>query len=340
MTGLPNIAIDDFGNTPYNDEKPVDLLGNALPLDPLGGDFEGIVVNPEDGTFWMVDEYRPAIYYFDQNGVLIERFVPRGTAAAAGQAAGVFGTEALPEVLAQRRQNRGFEGIAFDGGKIYAFVQSPLRNPATLSNGQLNAMTNVRVVEFNPVTHATRQFVYVMDNPNLGPEPNTRADKIGDAVSFGNGEFLVVERDDDSVPGDPPSVIEKKIYRFNLAGATDVSSLTGLVGGTGKTVDQLTIAELVANGIHPIEKILHLDLNTAGYNRVQKVEGLTLVDAQTIAVINDNDFQVASITVNPDGTYTLNYIFRNRSNSESSRQVPMVWTPAIVTGRSTFGSGR
>ena len=167
-------------------------------------------------------------------------------------------------------------------------------------------MTNVRVVEFHPLTHATRQFIYVMDNPNLGPEPNTRADKIGDAVSFGNGEFLVVERDDDSVPGDSPSVIEKKVYRLNLTGATDVSSLSGLIGATGKTVDQLTVAELVANGIHPIEKILHLDLNAAGYNRVQKVEGLTLVDPQTIAVINDNDFQVANITVNPDGTFTWN----------------------------------
>jgi hypothetical protein len=34
-------------------------------------------------------------------------------------------------VLAQRRQNRGFEGITLDGGKVYAFVQSPGRcNPA------------------------------------------------------------------------------------------------------------------------------------------------------------------------------------------------------------------
>ena len=50
-----------------------------------------------------------------------------------------------------------------------------------------------------------------MDNANLGPELNTRADKIGDAVSLGNGEFLVLERDDDSVPGDSTAVIEKKI---------------------------------------------------------------------------------------------------------------------------------
>jgi hypothetical protein len=53
-------------------------------------------------------------------------------------------------------------------------------------------------------------------------------------VSFGNGEFFVVERDDDLLPDDEPAKIEKKIYRFDLAGATDVSSFTGPVGATGK----------------------------------------------------------------------------------------------------------
>jgi hypothetical protein len=48
LTGLPNTAIGDSANTPHNDERPVDLTGNVLPLDPLGGDFEGIVVDPSD----------------------------------------------------------------------------------------------------------------------------------------------------------------------------------------------------------------------------------------------------------------------------------------------------
>jgi hypothetical protein len=307
LTGLPNTAISDNPNTPFNDERAVDLLGNEQPLDEFGGDFEGMAVDA-DGSFWMVDEYRPAIYHFGENGVLIERFVPIGTAAAAGKSAGTFGTEALPAVLGQRRQNRGFEAIAYDGGKIYAFMQSPLRNPDSLSNTDLNAMKNIRVVEFDPVTLATKQFIYVLDNPAPSDNPDdTRADKIGDAVSFGNGEFLVLERDDDSLPEDNAAVIEKKIYRFNLIGATDVSTYIDTVGTTGKTVDQLTVPEMVANGIQPIAKVLHVDLNEAGYNQVQKVEGLTLINAQTLAVLNDNDFGVASIIVNPDGTFTLNY---------------------------------
>ncbi|MCL6434411.1 MAG: choice-of-anchor I family protein [Leptolyngbyaceae cyanobacterium HOT.MB2.61] len=302
LSGLPNTAINSNANTPYNDEVPVDLFGNVLCRDPLGADLEGIVVAP-DGTFWMVDEYRPAIYHFDAEGVLIDRFVPIGTAAAAGEPAGTFGTEVLPAVLGQRRQNRGFEAIAFQDGKIYAFVQSPIRNPATLSNATLNGLQNIRIVEFDPVTQATRQFIYVMDNPPAVSSTDTRADKIGDAVAIGNGEFLVVERDDDAIDSDPLDQIQKKVYRFSLQGATDISNLPNLIGG--KSLDQMTLAELAAAGVTPIKKTLHVDLATAGYNTVEKVEGLTLIDRNTIAVLNDNDFTVAGVTIDPTtGTFT------------------------------------
>jgi len=306
LSGLPNTAINANPNTPYNDEAPVDLLGNALPLDPLGADLEGLVF-AADGSFWMCDEYRPALYHFSPEGVLLHRYVPIGTAAAAGAAPGAFGEEVLPAVLGQRRQNRGFEAIALDGGRVYAFVQSPLRNPPTLGNSALNNHRNIRIVEFHPDTLATRQFLYVMDNPDLGGDGNTRADKIGDAVALGNGEFLVIERDDDRIQTDPPAAIEKKIYQFNLAGATPLApDQDGLIGSTGKTVDQMTVAELVANGIRPVEKVLFADLNVAGYNQVEKVEGLAVINPWTIAVINDNDFGVASITVHPDGTFVRN----------------------------------
>jgi len=307
LTGLPNTAIaNGNANTPYNDEIPIDLFGNTLPLDPLGGDLEGVVVAP-DKTFWLVDEYRPAIYHFDSQGVLIDRFVPQGTAATAGQPVGTYGTEVLPEVLAQRRQNRGFEAVAYQDDKIYAFVQSPIRNPESLSNGALNNLRNIRIVEFDPTTQTTRQFLYVMDNPDLGGTGNTRADKLGDAVAIGNGEFLLVERDDDAIDSDSIDKIEKKVYRFSINDATDISNLSDpikLGGSVVKTVDQMTSTELAIAGIQPINKVLHIDLAAAGYNTVEKVEGLTVVDADTIAVINDNDFQVASITIdNTTGTF-------------------------------------
>ncbi len=311
LTGLPNLAVaGGNASTAHNDEIPIDLKGNVLGLDRLGGDFEGIAIDA-DGSFWMCDEYRPAIYHFNPHGVLLARYIPVGAHAAAGLpvpavgVAGTLGIEALPAVIAQRRQNRGMEAIALRDGKIYGFVQSPARNPASLSNGTLNAMRNVRVVELDPATLATRQFIYIMDNPPGGGD-DSRADKIGDAVATPEG-FLVIERDDDSLPsGDDPATITKKIYAFTLAGATNVNDLDSLRVG-GKSIDQMSSEELIAAGVTPIAKTLEVDLVAAGYADVQKVEGLALLDDGRLAVINDNDFQVAGITIdNAAGTFTRN----------------------------------
>jgi len=315
LTGLPNTAVaGGNANTPHNDEIAIDLSGNVQSLDRLGGDFEGIAV-AEDGTFWLPDEYRPAIYHFDARGVLLQRYVPVGAHAAAGLpvpatgAAGQLGIEALPGVLGQRRQNRGMEGIALRDGKVYGFVQSPARNPASLANGALNAMRNIRVVELDPVSLATRQFLYIMDNPASTGSTDTRADKLGDAVATPEG-FLVVERDDDSLSGSELAVITKKVYAFSLAGATDINGRDGTYdvgGGVLKSLDQMTAAELAVVGVAPIAKTLEVDLAAAGYADVQKVEGLALLDDGRLAVVNDNDFQVAQITIDRStGTFVRN----------------------------------
>jgi hypothetical protein len=188
------------------------------------------------------------------------------------------------------------EAIALRDGKVYGFVQSPARNPATLSNGALNGMKNIRVVELDPRTLQTRQFLYIMDNPaSQDPATDTIADKIGDAAATPEG-FLVVERDDDNVPADDPAVITKKVYSFSLAGATDVTGLDGL-RANGKSIDQMTASELAAVNVKPIAKTLDVDLAKAGYGGVQKVEGLALLDDGRLAVVNDNDFQVAGSTL-------------------------------------------
>ena len=65
-----------------------------------------------------------------------------------------------------------------------------------------------------------------MDNPAASGADDTRADKIGDVTRCPGGGFLVVERDDDALPEDPAATITKKIYAFNLTGATDITQRT------------------------------------------------------------------------------------------------------------------
>lgn len=299
LSGLPNLQAGAQG-TAYTDEIPVDLFGNQLANRPLGADLEGVVVAP-DGSFWMVDEYRPSIYHFGPNGVLIDRFVPEGTAAAVNAAPGTFGTEALPAVYAQRRANRGFEAVALQDAKLYAFIQSALDNPDTPNDATSRASRNLRILEFDVVSKTvTAEYLYLLRD--ISGSGDARTDKIGDAVALGNGRFLVIERDDRTGYD-----ANKLLFEIDLKGATNVNDPANLGGlPAGKTLEQASVAELDAAGIAPVYKRLVTNLASLGYVGVSKPEGLALVDADTVAVINDNDFEVLGEPIPGNGTLPLN----------------------------------
>ena len=264
MQGTPGLALAD--------EAPIDLRGQALPLDPWGADLEGVVRTP-DGHFWMGDEYRPSLYEFNARGQLMARYIPAGAAAA-----GAGGTEALPAVYNQRRENRGFEAIAYADGKIYAFVQSPLDNPDVANDANSKASRNVRILAFDLATRQVAgEYLYILEGGS--------SDKIGDAVAMGDGRFLLVERDSATGTG-----AKKAVYRIDLNAATDLSTLGADVTGPGGSLESLNEAALETAGIRPVRKELYVDLVAAGYTFADKPEGLALVDAHTLAVINDNDF--------------------------------------------------
>jgi hypothetical protein len=288
LTGLPNLQAAANGLA-YTDEIGVDLDGKVLANDSFGADVEGIVVAP-NGDYWLVDEYRPAIYRFDVNGKLLDRFIPKGTAIAPviDQPVGTFGTEVLPEVYAQRRSNRGFEAIALEGTKLYAFIQSPIDNPDNAGDTASRASRTVRILEFDTVTKTvTGEFLYLLDDINGAG--NAKTDKLGDAVALGNGKFAVVERDDLAT-----SASNKLIYQIDLAAATNINNPANFTLPAGKTIEQLTPAELTAARITTVNKSLIANAAQSGYIGVEKLEGLALVAPNTLALINDNDFNVAA----------------------------------------------
>ncbi|MFM7363828.1 MAG: choice-of-anchor I family protein [Cuspidothrix sp.] len=290
LTGLPNIQAGIAG-TGYTDEIPVNLAGQTLPNDSFGADLEGIVV-AQNGDYWMVDEYRPAIYQFNTNGKLLNRFISVGTAAAANQTVGTFGTEILPAVYAQRRNNRGFEAVALEGYKLYAFIQTPLDNPDNSSDTISRSSRNIRILEFDISTQkVTGEYLYILDD--ITGSGNAKTDKIGDAVSLGNGKFAVVERDDRS-----DKTANKLIYEIDLKQATNINNPANLTTiPTGKTIEQSTIAELTTAQIIPVKKRLITNAANLDYTGVEKLEGLALVAPDTLAIINDNDFNVAGTNI-------------------------------------------
>lgn len=272
LSGLPNVT--RMPGIPRADESPVDLMGQPLTPDPYGADLEAVAYAP-DGTWWMADEYRPSLFHFDADGRLIERYVPAGT----NQGGLALGVEALPAALAQRQDNRGFEALALDEGILYAFMQSPIDNPA--SEGDISAERSrlVRIVAFDTARAQTvGEYLYVQEGGTV--------DKLGDALSLGQGEFLVLERDD--IAG---SSARKFIFRISLAGATNLlEGDASRLEGPDQGLEILSLDDLAAAGIQPVQKRLFVDLTAAGYELVDKPEGMALVDDETIAVVNDDDF--------------------------------------------------
>ena len=274
LNGLPNPS--GQGST---GETAIDLNGNPIAPSADGIDSEGLVL-AADGTFWVSDEYGPHIVHFDASGKTIERINPFGTGT---------GGRTLPKVLARRRPNRGMEGLTItpDGKTLVGLMQSPIYNP---SSSAVSGSVVLRVVTFEIATGATKQYVYLMENASL-----TGCSEI---AAITNTTFLALERDGDYGGNTAKPATFKRIYKFDLAGATDISDPANGDGGklySGSTVEQLkNMIGLTNAGIVPVKKTLVFDLLTdiSPIYPHDKPEGLVLIGSNTLAISNDDDFGV------------------------------------------------
>jgi hypothetical protein len=96
----------------------------------------------------------------------------------------------------------------------------------------------------------------------------------------------VLERDD--IIG---AAAIKNIHRIQIEAGTDLMEIDETT--LPKTIEQMTAVELAILGIQPVSKELIVNLAAAGYDGVDKPEGLALINQNTLAVINDNDFGLA-----------------------------------------------
>ncbi|QMW01416.1 esterase-like activity of phytase family protein [Spirosoma foliorum] len=274
LTGLPNPI--GQGNT---GEIALDLNGQTVAPNADGIDSEGLVL-ASDGTFWISDEYGPHIAHFDATGKTIERINPFGSGT---------GGRTLPKVLARRRPNRGMEGLTItpDGKTLVGLMQSPMYNP---SSGAVSGSTVLRVITFDIATGATKQYAYLMENSTL-----TGCSEI---AAITNTTFIALERDGNYGGNSVSPATFKRIYKFDLAGATDISDPTNSDAGklyNGLTVEQLKDKAGLQNaGVVPVTKTLVFDILTeiSPVYPHDKAEGVTILSPTQLAISNDDDFGV------------------------------------------------
>lgn len=274
LNGLPNPS--GQGST---GETAIDLNGNPIAPGADGIDSEGLVIAP-DGTFWVSDEYGPHIVHFDATGKTIERINPFGSGT---------GGRTLPKVLARRRPNRGMEGLTItpDGKTLVGLMQSPINNPSAAA---VTGSVVLRIVTFEIATGITKQYVYLMENAAL-----TGCSEI---AAITNTTFLALERDGDYGGNPAKPATFKRVYKFDLAGATEISDPTNGDGGKlygGQTVEQLKDkAGLASAGVVPVTKTLVFDLlqQISPVYPHDKAEGIALIGNNRLAISNDDDFGV------------------------------------------------
>lgn len=302
------IPLKDANGTPYTGrvntstdtgERIVDVNGETVPPDDNGYDSEGLVAM-RDGTFWVSDEYGPFVTHFNMSGRQIGRLSPFDAT--------------LPAELMNRVPNRGIEGLTVtpDGSTLVGIMQSALRQPDVPATA-VAGIRILRIFTCDLKSGQIHEYLYPLQDSAL----NTLV--ASEITALSATTFLVDERD-----GLFPPNADKKLWKIDLAGATDVGPATRVPGasyhgGQGglllngatiearvSTLDSATAtASLARQGITVAAKRPFLDLTgllatlnpTGGFFCHDKVEGVAVLDSgRTVVLSNDSDFGVDLIS--------------------------------------------
>jgi hypothetical protein len=248
----------------------VDVVGGITLTDPrglvpwaltradrvlTGADFDvESMARVADGTYWLGDEFGPYLLHFDRAGRLLAAPIPLPGVVAPETAARTGGTANLGS-------SKGFEGLAAspDGRHLYALLEGTVTgDPA----GQL------RLNEFDLRTqqYTGKRYAYQLGAANLA---------IGDAIAVDKDRFLIIERDG----GQGATAVIKRIY---VADRRDRDG-DGLLDKT-LLVDLMNIANPRRLG----------GFGTTFTFPFQTIEDVAILDQNTIAVLNDNNFPFSS----------------------------------------------
>lgn len=279
---------------------------STIPPDPDGIDCEGLV-RMRDGTFWVAEEYRPSLLEVTSDGRAVARFVPMGQSIP-GASMAVH--EVLPAAYGSRKDNRGFEAIAVspDQSRLWLLLQSPLEHPVPKA---AKATGNVRLLAFDVASRKpVAEYLYRLGDPTAagyldrGAAPEDG--KLCAIAAIDAGSLLVLEQADGGLA---------RLYACSLQSATNT-----LGRQEGSSADQPAleqIADLRAAGIAPVGKRLIADLAECLPRMADdvyrkhpqdapplKLEGIALLDARHVVIVNDNDFGVHGSSPGKDPSQT------------------------------------
>ena len=253
-------------------------------LDP-----EGIRVSNDGLSVFISDEYGPYVYQFSRFTGVRVRSYQLPTSFYLPNLRPV-GNDEIDANTIGRTANKGMEGLAItpDGRTLVGIMQNALIQDNRQGG---SAKDLLRIVTIDVVSGQTHQYAYLL----------TAGSGVSEIVALNGHEFLVDERDGKG-RGDGSSAKIKQLFKIDLAGAVDISSMDGLTAAT-----------------HAVGKTLFLDLVVALKNKgftadniPSKIEGVAFGQdvrsagktLHTLWIANDNDFLPAA--ADPNGVQIPN----------------------------------
>lgn len=245
-----------------------------------------------NGEWWIGEEFGPYVVRFDAHGKalgLIDTVVGDKTYRGPDHYLNARLPNYPGEANFEVRRSGGFEPMALskDGSKLYPMFEWPLWDAATKAQESRNGKPYTRILELDVASqkYSGKQWKYSFEAVG-----NVAADfQMLDATTG-----LVIERDD-STEGAGPGCPD--------APRTDCFTRPAKY----KRVYKIDFAQADADGF--VKKVAYIDLTKiANPKRLAKVgpneevfvlphlgpEGLTVVDARHIVVVNDNNFPYSS----------------------------------------------
>jgi hypothetical protein len=284
------MGITGVGNDP-TDDKPFGskCATTTLPLTPNGMDVEDFHTLP-GWKFIGVEEYSPSVFIGDlQTGQILKRYTPVGKALAG---ASYPVSQILPGVIgSNRRNNRGFESVAVsaDGRTAYVVTQSPLGSTKDPKFTDTRVLRVLRLNVSKPMqAKVTGQFV-VLESPVTSYPAGTfqRDLKVSSAAWVATDKLLFLER------SDQPGIGGVRLVLVDLASATDFTAIAA-----AQTLDLEDVNKgPAALGIKPAACTIVFEEFETQLDRlfpVYKLEGLSLRNANEVAISSDNDFGIGA----------------------------------------------
>lgn len=267
----------------------IELTGQTTLLQANGQPYPnaeagGNVPDPESIRF---DPMTDALWYTSEGSweLGIDPFV------AAMSADGQFiAAPGLPPMFAMQagqeagpRENLAFEGLSFaaDGQSLWLGMEGARYEDGVTPSFSSTSLT--RLTNIDRAGNVLGQFAYEIDALPAEPAAFGTAG-VTEILAIGETRLLVIER---ATVEDADGVFNNfiKVYEVDVAGATDITEIDALVGAN----------------VTPVTKRLVLDVNAAGVDPVDNIEGISWGPElengnRSVVLVSDNNFNDTQIS--------------------------------------------